>query len=263
MWNTSFNIANNNSKILYLGGVESLSIEGAQARNGNAIISNIVGNPYGQIVGYKYKTNENGDRIYDKDGYPIRTDKPEVLGNGVYKVTGGFRNDFTYKDFSLSLLFDYKFGAKIFSGTNLNLYSTGLHKETLGGREGGYVGKGVVNTGTSDNPVWAPNTKAVDAQLYWKRISSENAIDEEFVYDASFIKLRELSVGYRVPQSFIRGSFVKALSLSLVGRNLWTLLKHTPNIDPESAYNNTNGQGLELNGYPPTRSIGFNVNVKF
>lgn len=263
MWNTSFNIANNNSKILYLGGVESLSIDGAQARNGNAVIMNIVGDPYGQIVGYKYKTNENGDRIYDKDGYPIRTDKQEVLGNGIYKVTGGFRNDFTYKDFSLSLLFDYKFGAKIFSGTNLNLYSTGLQKKTLGGREGGYVGKGVVNTGTSDNPVWTPNTTAVDAQLYWRRISSENAIDEEFVYDASFIKLRELSIGYRVPQSFIRGSFVKALSLSLVGRNIWTLLKHTPNIDPESAYNNTNGQGLELNGYPPTRSIGFNVNVKF
>lgn len=264
IWNTSFNIANNNSKILYLGeGVESINIKGAESRSGNAIISNIVGRPYGEIVGYKYKTNENGDRIYDAEGYPIRSEKAEVLGNAMYKITGGFRNEFTYKDFSLALLFDYKFGAKIFSGTNLGLYSTGLHKNTLDGREGGYVGKGVVNTGTESNPVWTPNTKAVDAQLYWKRISSEQPITEEFVYDASFIKLRELSIGYRVPQSFIRGSFVKSLNLSLVGRNLWTLLKHTPNIDPESAYNNTNGQGLELNGYPPTRSIGFNVNVKF
>ncbi|MBF0577538.1 SusC/RagA family TonB-linked outer membrane protein [Dysgonomonas sp. GY617] len=263
MWNTSFNIAYNNSEIKYLGGVKSLSIDGAQARNGTAVVMNIVGDPYGQIVGYKYKTNENGDRIYDKDGYAVRSDNQEVLGNGIFKVTGGFRNEFSYKDFSMAFLLDYKFGAKIFSGTNLNLYSAGLQKETLGGREGGYVGKGVVNTGTTSNPVWTPNTKAVDAQLYWRRISSESPIDEEFVYDASFIKLRELSIAYRVPQSMIRGSFVKALSLSLVGRNIWTLLKHTPNIDPESAYNNTNGQGLELNGYPPTRSIGFNVNVKF
>ncbi|MEN9917685.1 MAG: hypothetical protein RL662_121 [Bacteroidota bacterium] len=264
LWNTSFNIAYNNSEILYLGeDVDKISIEGAEARNGTATVMNIVGRPYGDIVGYKYKKNENGDVIFDEKGYPIRTATQERLGNGVYKVTGGFRNEFIYKDFSLSFLLDYKFGAKIFSGTNLNLYSTGLHEKTLEGREGGYVGKGVVNTGTEQNPVWSENKTAVDAQLYWKRISSENSIDEEFIYDASFVKMRELSIAYRLPQSLIRNSFIKSLSLSLVARNLWTIIKHTPNIDPESAYNNTNGQGLELNGYPPTRSLGVNVNVKF
>ncbi|ERK38672.1 hypothetical protein HMPREF9135_1889 [Segatella baroniae F0067] len=71
-------------------------------------------------------------------------------------------------------------------------------------------------------------------------------------------------MGYTFPKSMLsKVSFIKGLSVSLVGRNLWTIMKHTPNIDPESAVNASNGQGLELNGYPTTRNIGFNVNVKF
>ena len=107
-----------------------------------------------------------------------------------------------------------------------------------------------------------PNTVAVSAEKYWQAIAS-NSIAEEFIYNASFIKLRELSIGYTFPKSILGNKTVKGLSVSLVGRNLWTILKHTDNIDPEAAYNNSNGQGLELNGYPATRSIGFNVNVKF
>ena len=107
------------------------------------------------------------------------------------------------------------------------------------------------------------NTVAVNAQDYHKGIVNNN-IAEEFVYNASFIKLRELSLGYTFPQSVLnKMKVVKGLSVSLVGRNLWTILKNTDNIDPVSAYNHTNGQGLELNGYPATRNIGFNVNVKF
>ena len=91
-----------------------------------------------------------------------------------------------------------------------------------------------------------------------------NNIGEAFVYNASFIKLREISLTYdftRLIQPKL--PFIKGLSLSFVGRNLWTIKKWVPNIDPESSYNTTNGQGLELNGYPYTRSLGFNVNVKF
>ena len=92
------------------------------------------------------------------------------------------------------------------------------------------------------------NNVAVNAQDYHKGIVNNN-IAEEFVYNASFIKLRELSLGYTFPQSVLnKMKVVKGLSVS---------------FDPESAYNNTNGQGLELNGYPATRNVGFNVNVKF
>jgi TonB-linked SusC/RagA family outer membrane protein len=255
IWNTSVNFSYNQSEVVYLGGVSNIQIEGASARNGSVVVSNIVGQSYGQLVGYKYKTNENGARVYDKEGLPIRSDEVSSLGDGVPKFSGGFRNEFIYKNIVLSFLLDFKAGAKLFSGTNLSLYNGGFHKSTLQGREGGYVGVGVTEDG-------APNTVAVDAQKYWQEIVSRS-IGEEFVYNADFLKLREFSLGYNIPQSFIKGQFIKSIYLSLVGRNLWTITKHTPNIDPESAYNNTNGQGLELNGYPTARSIGLNLNLKF
>lgn len=133
-------------------------------------------------------------------------------------------------------------------------HSEGLHKGTLLGRTvdnpggSGFIGAGVM---IDDNgKILGENNVAVNAQDYHKGIVNNN-IAEEFVYNASFIKLRELSLGYTFPQSVLnKMKVVKGLSVSLVGRNLWTILKHTDNIDPESAYNNTNGQGLELNGYP-------------
>ena len=258
-WNTTLNLAYNKSKVLYLGeGVESLTIDGAVARSGNATIRNIVGQSYGQVVGYKYKTDDEGNRVYTADGLPVRSDDVEILGNGVFKWTGGFSNGFEYKNVSLSFLLDFKLGAKIFSGTNYNLYNAGLQKATLEGRENGVSVSGVDEDGN------AFSKTGIDAQTYWQWVAS-NSITEEFVYNASFLKLRELSIGYKLPKSFLASTlpFIRSANISLVGRNLWTIVKDTPNIDPESAYNNTNGQGLELNGYPATRNIGFNLNVKF
>ena len=167
---------------------------------------------------------------------------------------------------SFRVLIDFKFGAKLFSGTNYSAYSSGLHKNTLPGRtketpNGIVIGKGVMWDEATQT--YVPNTVGVEASTYYGKIT-ENNIAEEFVYDASFIKLREISLGYNVPQSFLsKLKVIKGMNVSLVARNLWTILKHTDNIDPESAYNTSNGQGLELNGYPSTRNIGFNVNIKF
>ena len=265
-WETTFNFAYNDSEVKFLGdGVESLSIDGASSRSGNVTVRNIVGQPYGMLVGYKYARDPQG-RIIHENGIPQATDELQNLGNGVYKYTGGWSNTLKYKNFSLSFLIDFKAGASIFSGTNYSLYSEGLHKSTLLGRTPenpggtGFVGEGVM---LDANGNYVANNVAVNAQEYHQGIVNNN-IAEEFVYNASFIKLRELSFGYTFPQSILsKMKVVKGLSVSLVGRNLWTILKHTDNIDPEAAYNNTNGQGLELNGYPATRSVGFNVNVKF
>lgn len=277
-WNTTLNFAYNKSKIVSLGDLtDQFSTPDASSRVGGAFINNVVGKKYGEIYGYKYLRNDKGEIIHDKNGYAMRTEKKESLGCGVPKFTGGFRNEFKYKDFNLSLLLDYRFGSKIFSGTNNQLYATGLHKNTLAGRDGwyaseaervhqnikpenwkptgGYVGKGVTESG-------APNTTMVNPQEYWRQVNNQE-IAEEYVQSADFIKLRELSIGYNFPKSLLKNGVVKGLYVSLVGRNLWTIMKHTDNVDPESAYNNGNGQGLELNGYPPTRSFGFNVNVKF
>ncbi len=257
-WNTSFNVGINDNKVLDLGGVKQITVNGAFPRWGDATaIQDIVGYSYSQIVGYAYKRDANANIIYDTAGRPQRTSTVVPLGSGVYKTTGGFNNDFHYKNFTLSFLFDFKYGAKIYSQTNLLLYNNGLQKTTLQGRDGGYVGPGVTEDGK-------PNQKSVNAQIYWTNLATGgNYVTEEFVYDASFIKLRNASLSYSLPASVVRKTPFKGLTLSIVGRNLAILMKHTPNIDPESNLNATNGQGLELSGYPAVRNIGFNLNIKF
>jgi len=264
-WNTSVNFSVNHNEVLYIGGPNSIVISGAYPRWGSEVsISNVVGLPYGQIMGFAYKRDPGGNIIYS-DGVtnPTPAGEPEPtgivpLGSTVYKQTGGFSNDFHYRNFTLSMLIDFKFGAKIYSGTNLLLYYYGLQKTTLQGREGGYIGKGVLENGH-------PNDIAVPAQQYFQDISAGGTdhIAEEFVYDASFIKWRSASLTYSLPASLLRSKFVHGVNVSLVGRNLAILLKHIPNVDPESSINNTNGQGLEQTGYPAERSWGCNINVKF
>jgi TonB-linked SusC/RagA family outer membrane protein len=264
-WEIAFNFADNHNKVLYLGGLPSVVVAGAVPRWGSEVsISNVIGMPYGQIMGYAYKRDTRGNIIYS-DGVtnPAPAGEPEQtgllpLGSGVYKQTGGLGNTFHYKSFSLSALVDFKYGAKIYSGTNLLLYFYGLQKTTLDGRDGGYTGKGVMEDGH-------PNAIVVPAQRYFQDISAggKDHIAEEFVYDASFIKWRSLSLGYSLPASILKNKFIKGVTVSLVGRNLAILMKHVPNIDPESSINNTNGQGLELSGYPAVRSMGVNINVKF
>ena len=259
-WNTSFNIATNDNQVLALSpGINQIVIDGAFPRWGNGVsIQNIVGKPYAQIVGYAYKRDAGGNIVFGADGLPLHTDNVVPLGSGIYKTTGGFNNDLLYKNFKLSFLFDFKYGAKIYSGTNLLLYNYGLQKTTLQGRDAGYTGQGVTADGHA-------NTTVVPAQTYWQAISTgSNHITEEFVYDASFIKLRSISLAYTLPNAVLKKvPFIQGLTLSLVGRNIATLMKHTPNIDPESNLTGTNGQGLELSGYPAVRNLGLNVNVKF
>jgi TonB-linked SusC/RagA family outer membrane protein len=258
-WNLSWNMAENISKVLYLGpGVQSVIVSGALARWGGEVnISNVVGLPYAQIMGFAYKKDARGNVVFGPNGEPEQTGVVP-LGSGMYKVTGGLNNEFHYKRYTLSFLLDGKFGAKLYSQTNLLLYYYGLQKNTLQGRESGFIGKGVNDHGQ-------PNMVAVPSQIYFQDISAAGTdhIAQEFVYDASFIKLRSLSLEYTFSSKLWKKSPFKEFSVAVVGRNLATLLKHTPNIDPESNLNATNGQGLELSGYPAVRSLGFNINVKF
>jgi hypothetical protein len=141
----------------------------------------------------------------------------------------------------------------MYSGTNDFAKYRGAHKATLRGREEGIVEDGILADGT-------PNTASATSQVYFQ--SAHLNITGLDVYDADFIKLRQIVFSYNLPQKFIAKTPFKGVSLSLVGRNLGILMKHVPNVDPESSYNNGNGQGLEYFGAPTVRSYGFNVNLK-
>lgn len=250
-WDASFNMGYNKSEVVSLyGDLKTLQVD--ENRTRIAYIHQVVGLPYSQVKGFTYKRDGSGNVVYDAQGYPLQGDLVN-FGTGVAPTTLGLNNSFRYKGIGLSFLIDGKFGAVLYSGTNAYANNRGLLKSTLEGRETGIVGQGVNENGE-------PNTVRVPAQQYYQRLFN---IADPFVYDADFLKLRQVVIDYSIPARWFGRTPFKGASIALVGRNLAILMKHTPNIDPESTYNNSNAQGLELAGVPPTRTVGVNVNLKF
>ncbi|MCK5470486.1 MAG: SusC/RagA family TonB-linked outer membrane protein, partial [Cyclobacteriaceae bacterium] len=163
----------------------------------------------------------------------------------------------------LDFLIDFKSGGSIHSGTNVRLTQWGLHKQTLAGRIGQepLAISGVVDNG---NETFTPINRELteeEARNYWNDLG--NNAQENFIYDASYGKLRQLSLGYSLPQSLLSNTPLQAVMVSFVGRNLAILWDNIENVDPESSYTNSNSQGLDYFGFPATRSYGFNLKVTF
>jgi outer membrane receptor protein involved in Fe transport len=252
-WNVSYNVAYNESKIVQLtAGLNTMEM--ATSVGSWAFIHNTVGESYGIIRGYTALKNEKGESVYNsKTGYEQRSGLMS-LGRGVPPLTMGLTNTFNYKRFSLDVLVDAKFGNKIFSGSDVYATRFGLHKKTLVGRENGIELKGVDETGAAfDKTIPVSNLR-----LYYD--NTKNYTDQ-FLFDGSFVKLRQMVLGYNIP---VKGqSVVQSASISLVARNLFTLYKKTDNFDSEASYTNGNAQGFEAFGIPRTRSFGANLMVKF
>ncbi|MBL0744431.1 SusC/RagA family TonB-linked outer membrane protein [Chryseolinea lacunae] len=283
-WDVGVNFTRNVNKVVSLH-EQIKSVELSAARWAGAVIQAREGAAYGVIVGKKLKRDPNGNIIHTAAGLPVATDESDqtILGNGVYKWMSGISNTFTYKNMTLSALVDVKVGADIYSMSNALAYQNGTATETLEGRAawyaseearqaagvaegawtptGGYIGKGVVNTGTSDNPVYTPNTTPVNPQDYWQNFLQNSP--ETFIYDATYAKLREVVFSYNFPSRILGKSPFQNISLSFVARNLFILYSNIPNIDPESGYNNGNGQGFEYGSLPSRRSYGLSLNAKF
>jgi hypothetical protein len=238
-----------------------INVDGSKTRSKNAIISHIVGEHYGVIYGTTY-VRKNGKIVYDlSSGIPKPVQgEPDVLGQGVAPLNLGFYNGLKYKNIKLSFLIDGKFGGDVHSGTNLALFSSGLHKKTIEGRENGLTVNGIDQATGNEFTVTVP---VKDLETYYGNITAENlGIAEEFIYSTDFIKLREVSISYQIPKKYANKIFMKNLSISLIGRNLFYLYKEIENVDPEASLNNMNSQGIERFGMPATRSFGFSINAK-
>ncbi|GAO43691.1 SusC/RagA family TonB-linked outer membrane protein [Flavihumibacter petaseus] len=250
-WTSTFNYANNKSKIVSLAEGQYF-MDMAQSRTEYGYIHQRVGLPYAQVMGFDFKRNAKGDLVLNGSGYPLPADTLVALGTGVQPITGGWSNEFVYKNWALAFLIDFKSGGVIYSGTDAVAYSSGLHKKTLEGREEGIDVSGVDEAGN-------PKTAHLNAQDYYNQLFKISALQ---VNDASFIKFRSLSLSYNFPARILKNK-VQGLSISLVGRNLFYISRKTDNIDPESNYNNSNAQGLEYAALPSVRSYGLNLNIKF
>ena len=256
-WDFTFNGSYNATKVLTLL-TDSLGERitvGTHVFNGE--LRQVVGQPMGQLYGYGYLRNAQGQIVFGSNGVAKRTADQISFGSAIPKWVGGFTNTFNYKGVNLSFLIDFKLGHKMMSGTNFNATRHGLHKQTLPGRDqGGIIGEGVNEKGE-------PNTVKAPIQQYWEVVRSLSLV-EPIVYNAGFWKLRQVTLGYDFSKYLPAKSPVKNVRLSFVANNVLLLKKWVPNIDPESfGYGSDNIVGLESTGLPTTRSMGFNLNVKF
>jgi len=274
-WSIGFNFAKNYNKLKELykdaSGVAVKSLALATDGFGVMQLEAIPGMAYGQIVTTDFVYDKNGNKIVDATGNYVKTVAPKPIGSILPEFTGGVSTTLAYKGLSLFVLVDYSKGGKIFSMTNM----WGAYDGTLaitadnGIRVKGLVLPGVVQTGTD-----AAGNATSDGTKNTTNISSigyyQNGSGQSFsgpgatnVYDASFVKLREIKLMYALPSRLFENTPIRGISLGFVARNIAILKKNIPNVDPESANTAGNIQGIEGGVKPTERSMGFNVSVKF
>jgi len=202
--------------------------------------------------------------VVDESGLPLKGSDWEYLGNQQPDWMLGITNMFSYRNVSLSVLLDMKFGGKIFSGTTAFIHSRGTAAATVvnGARED-FVVEGVVQ---NEDGSYSMNDLAVSPQDYWGRVSSTGnlGITDEFTYDASSIRIRNLKLGYKLPSRWFSNIPINGADISVIGNNIWLIHSETPGIDPESVIGvGTNAIGMEMGSPPTMKSYTFNVSLKF
>ena len=278
-WDMNINFSTYKNKVVSLyPGIRNLLLGSFQ---GGVTLNAFVGQPYGVLKGTDYTYDANGAKIISATtGLPVKSKtSTEVLGSVNPDWIGGISNTFSYKNISLSFLIDMQKGGDIF---NLDMYygmSSGLYPESAGTNDlgnpvrnslegdatagygktsGGYIIQGVnVKDGVS-----TPNKTRVDASNSdgWGYAVEPN---KAFVYDAGYVKLREVSIAYTLPASLLNKTFIKGVVLSAVGSNLWIISKNLPYADPESGLAAGNIQGYSIGSLPSTRDFGFNIKLNF
>jgi TonB-linked SusC/RagA family outer membrane protein len=270
-WDVSVNWAANRNKVITLytdeSGNEVTNLQIDNNLQGGVQIVARKGEPYGTIIGSDY-VYTNGQRTVKPNGrYQISSTNDNVIGNVNPDWTGGIRNSFSYKNFDFSFLIDMQQGGDVFS---LDLWygiGTGLYAETAGLNELGNPqrdpaaeGGGILNPG-----VFADGS-ANNVRVEGDRYSADGwavSPNSRFVYDASYVKLREVVLTYNLPSALLSKTPVRAASLSFVGSNLWIISKNLPHADPEASQSGGNIQGWQSGVMPMTKNYGFTLNVKF
>lgn len=257
-WDVAVNYSRNRNKVIALA--EGLTTYTLQERRGLTSIAQ-VGMPYGALFGIGFKHAPDGQIVY-ANGLPVVETTPRILGNIQPDWMGGISNTFTYKKFTLTALIDAKIGGDIFDEGTGTARWTGQYAETAVGREEGIIGKGVMNIGTTENPQYVPNDVIV-ATNQLIGFNNPRRYHEAAIFDASYVKLREVSFGYNIPKSVLSKLHLQNAKLSIVGRNLAILFKNTPHIDPEVDRFGANQQGFAYGELPNSRSVGANLSISF
>lgn len=267
-WDTQLNISKNNSKIIeLLPGQPGMrySLGGSDALQ----IYAVAGGVYGEIWGTKYQRVEDpnspyyGQLLLSDSGLPQATSERYKIGEQQPDMMAGWTNSFTYKNFGFSFLIDGRFGGDIFSFTNLELQRSGIAEVTApGGKREDIVVPGVVKQADG---TYAPNQTPVSLQQYYQALGTGRAgISEAYVYDATNIRLRNVSLTYSFPSSMLKKTPIQRLKLGVSVNNVWMIKSNLDGIDPESVYaTSTNATGMENASAPTSRTYLFNVTLGF
>lgn len=265
-WNSTLNFSTNRSTVESLpqdkGRLTLAYSRIYDSQNQTVFLQAEEGGRVGDLYGTGYLKNENGDFILTDEGRYIPDNELQKLGNYNPDFMLGFNNQFNYKNWNMGFLLDWRQGGIIVSRTRALGNVGGQLAETAFRPETGIVPEGVVNTGTDDNPVYEANNVAVSAESYYRQFYDRNH-EENNTYDASFLKLRQLSIGYTFNNLSLFNQDA-TLSLSLIGKNLFAITEN-PHFDPEQLAVQGQGfiSGVEDMSYATTRSIGFKAGFNF
>ncbi|MXN91576.1 SusC/RagA family TonB-linked outer membrane protein [Flavobacterium sp. Sd200] len=264
-WDVRLNWSKNKNKVLSLNqGRDNLVLASFQD---GITLNAAVGDSYGALRGTGYTYDENGNKLVDENGYYIPSSN-QIIGNIQADWFGGVYNKFTYKDVSLSALIDIKHGGDVFSLDQSYGQYTGLYPNTAGNNELGNPvrnavadGGGVLNQGVHEDGT--PNTTRVEANYVGGAFGTDANPSQAFVYDASYVKLREVALTYSFPSKMLERTFIKNMSLSFLGNNLWIIHKNLPYADPEAGASSGNIQGFQSGVMPSIKTYSFNLKVSF
>ena len=222
------------------------------------------GQPYGLLFGSVFNRASNGQMLIGANGLPSLAATPASIGNTNPDWTAGITNNFRYKGFNLSFLIDIRKGGDVYSRNIGDLYRSGTAIETAEFNRfdaNGAVARPYIIPGTLANG--QPNNTAITAEQYWGSIYAFGT-GESYVFDGSWVRLREASISYTIPKKFLEKTPVGKLEVGLNGRNLLLHAPNFPHFDPETnATGVSNSQGFEANGLPQTRNYGFFLRATF
>ncbi|SCW61611.1 TonB-linked outer membrane protein, SusC/RagA family [Mucilaginibacter sp. NFR10] len=273
-WNVGFNAARNKNMVTALD-----PTIGANGISHYYNIKSKVGYPLGSIFGTTFLKNAQGQDVYVPVNSRYGTSDASQPNDAVIKDVnnnesylgspnpnwaGGITNTFNYKNFSFSFLIDGQFGGQIYeAGARWTNYF-GNSQASLVGRDGNYIPNGVINTGTASAPVYVKNTLPFSPYIqYNDGGNADKSADEAHVFSRTFVKFRQISLGYSLPQSLLNGSHIRSVTLSLIARNLFYIKKNLPTFDPEASDSIAQGYGYDSGALPTSRTFGFNLNVTF
>src|SRR5690606_3833889 len=267
-WVSHINFARNRNKVVELAeGLESLTIANAPF---NASLIAQPGQAYGQIFGSDFIYDDNGNKVVSSESGLYLASANKNLGSILPDFNAGWRNTFSYKDFTLSALIDIQQGGKFFSISNMFGHYTGVLEATAanGIREEGIVVDGVTGTVTANGDgTYAvtdveENTQRVEGKDYFRHFYGGPTAQN--VFDADYVKLREITFGYNLPNNFVSKLRLKGATISAFGRNLAAWGLASDNFDPEMATTGSgNTQGFEGGNLPASKTFGLNLKLQF